>query len=257
MIVYPSVLPPGGRAFNFTSSRAYNPQNDIVLSVEYCISGNSNTEAGISFFISTDSSISGGVSGADLCYSGFYNGSLQGITTAVAGIGIDSTGVFGLSGTGRDGYNENSIIPNSIAARAGYSDYFALSTFGNYYRAISSFNIIDNNTKPKALRFRLGDVGRAMYLDYKNDLDGCYETIARVDIGGHLGVGPSTSTQYRIGVGFTTPISANNDSATANFYFKTVHCEGLVNSLNSIQPLLNFWENVLPLWPNVTESWSF
>ena len=228
MIVYPSVLPPNAKAFNFTSSRAYNPQNDILLSVEYCISGHSLTEAGISFFITGDDTFTGGVSGADLSYSGYYLSAQQGVSNAIVGIGIDSTGVFGLSATGRDGLNESDIIPNSIAARGGSTDYFSMSAFNNYYRAISSFNIVDNNTQPKALRFRLGDIGRSMYLDYKHDLDGCYENIARVDIGDLFGIVPASDTFYRIGMGFTTPVSANNANAVADFYFRTVHVEGLV-----------------------------
>jgi len=239
MIVYPSALPANAKVFNFTSARAYNPQNYIVLSVEYCISGHSLTEAGLSFFIASDTTMSGGVSGADLAYSGF-NGSQNGVTTALVGLGIDSTGVFGLSATGRDGFAEDNIIPNSVAARGGYSDYFSMSAYDNYYRAISSFNIVGNDTQPKALRFRLGDIGRAMYLDYKHDLDGCYETIARVDVGDLFGIGPASDTYYRIGMGFTTPVSANNTNAVADFYFRTVHTEGLVNALSSLQPLLDF-----------------
>jgi hypothetical protein len=272
MIVYPSVLPSNARAFNFVSSKAYNPQNDIVMSVEYAISGNPNSEAGIAFFIHGDSSLAGGLSGADLSYSGYLStGTVKGIGSALACIGIDSTGVFGLSAglssydtslsasvdsVYRDGFMESDIIPNSVAARAGNSQLYALSTFGNYYRAISSFNIIGDNTL-KYLRFRVGDVGRTMFLDYKKDFNTSYENIAAVPIGNLLGVTETSETYYKVGMGFTTPVSANNTAATCNFCFRRVHLEGLVVSLTAIQPLLEVWENIFDLWPDVGESWSF
>jgi len=262
MLIYPSILPENGRAFNVISSRAYNPQNDIVLSVEYCISGNANSEAGISFFIHSDSSFQGGISGADLCYSGSLSGVSTGINNAIACIGIDSTGAFGLSAGNlsyiwRDGFAEVDIIPNSVIGRAGKTENYAMSTYGNYYRAISSFNIIGNDSRPKALRFRLGNVARTLYLDYKSDFNKSYKNIAAFDIGNALGVTDSSDDFYKISIGFTTPVSSSNSNATANFYFRSIHIEGLVLSLTSARPLLEVWENIFEAWPDVNESWSF
>lgn len=267
MIVYPSELPITAQAFNMVSNLAFNPQNDIVLSIEYSISGTSEGEAGLSFFLATDSSsLTGGMSGADLCYSG----SSDGLAQAVIGLGIDSTGTFGLSageyysnsnplsGTlsafYRDGYAESDRIPNSATIRSGTSNNYLMSSF-NYYHALSNgFNVIPNNWRSGALRFRLGNVGRTLYLDAKDTLDGCYRSICVANIGDVLDV--TGTTFYRIGFGFTTPVSANNDDATCQFFFKNVHMEGLVVTLSSLQPLIEVWENILPLWPDVGETWS-
>lgn len=276
MIVYPSELPANGIAFNFISDKAYNPQNDILLSIEYAISGHATTEAGLAFFVARDSSLNGGTPGADLCYSGSLSGaSSTGISVAEAGIGIDSTGVFGLSAgrttyplssaplssssvvdVWRDGYMDTDLIPNSVAARAGSANAFALSTFSNYYRAISSFNVVEDHNRPRYLRFRLGDVARTMYLDYKANMSEQYESIAAVDIGDLLNVTATSETFYKVGMGFTSPVNSSLSSTVASFCFKTVHLEGLVTSLSSIAPLIEVWENVLPLWPDVGESWS-
>lgn len=269
MIVYPSVLPSTGQAFNLASNNAYNPQNDILISIEYAISGNINSEAGISFFLLSDaSSFSGGVSGADLSYSGYYNGAARGISTAVVGLGFDSVGAFGLSageyysdsnplsGTlsafYRDGYEEADIIPNSIAVRGGRTDLYSMTAVNSYYKQVSNYNLIGEDLLPKYLRFRVGNVARTLYLDAKDSVDECYKQLCAVDIGDYI----DTSVFYRIGLGFTSPVSANNINATTNFWIKKIHVEGLFATLTSLQPLIEFWENVLPLWPDVGETWS-
>jgi len=268
MIVYPSNLPENGQAFNLASKNAYNPQNDILISIEYAISGNENTEAGLSFFILSDLSFNGGVSGTDLSYSGYYNSAQRGITTGVVGLGFDSTGSFGLSageyystsdslsGTlsafYRDGYDETDILPNSIAVRGKRADFYAMSAVNNYYQPASTLNLIGSDFQSRFLRFRLGNVARTLYLDYKLHVDDCYKPVASVDIGDYI----DTSVFYKIGMGFTTPVSSNNTNTTANFFFKKVHVEGLVNTLSGLVPLLEVWENILPIWPDLTESWS-
>jgi hypothetical protein len=253
MLIYPSILPQNGQAFNLASNRAYNLQGDLVISVEYAISGNINTEAGLSFYLLSDStSLVGGVSGCDLCYSGYYNDTQKGISTGIIGLGFDSTGCFGLSATGRDGYDETYIVPNSIAVRGSKTNYYAMSSVGNYYRAVSSYNLIGNSFEARYLRFRVGNVARTLYLDYKLHVDDCYAPVAAIDIGEYIDI----SSFYRIGFGFTTPVSSSNVNSVANFYFKTVHVEGLVTTLSGLVPLLEVWENIAPMWPDLTESWS-
>lgn len=249
MLIYPSILPQNGQAFNLISNNAYNPKADILLSIEYCISGNENTEAGVSFFLlSAVDSFIGGVSGTDLCYSGFYNNSLEGIRTGVIGVGFDSTGTFGisagryystsnplsssLSASYRDGYSESDIIPNSIAVRGDALSLYALSSF-NYYRAVSSVNLIDSEFQSRYLRFRLGNVARTIYLDYKGHFDEIYQNIATINIGEYIDI----TKFYRVGMGFTTPVSSNNALSIANFYFKKIHIEGLYGTL--IEPDCN------------------
>ena len=244
MIVYPSRLPQNSQAFNLASANVYNPQNDIVLSVEYCISGNINTEAGLSFFLSSDMSFSGGVSGADLCYSGYYSGASRGIRTGVIGLGFDSTGVFGLSAgeyysnsnplsgslsaNYRDGFALADIKRNSIAVRGKRSDSYSLSVLGSYYNHVSSVNLVDSVFESRFLRFRLGNVAKTLYLDYKRNVDDMYEPIAVVDIDGYI----DPNLSYKVGIGFTTPVSANNQQAVANFYFKRIQVEGYTGTYN-------------------------
>lgn len=255
MLVYPSILPATAKAFNISSKKGFNPKNDIVMSIEYYVSGNSNTEAGMSFFIMSDSNFSGGLSGADLCFSGFANGLRAGVSTALIGLGIDSTGAFGLSGTGRDGYAEADRIPNSIAVRGSYVNGFALSSF-NYYTSLSSlsgnYSIIQPTSSLRTLRFRLGNVGRTLYLDYRSNYNYNFTPIAAVDIGDYFDL----ENYYRIGFGFTTSVSSNKPNSVANFNIRRIHVEGQINQLSSLTPLIAVWENVLPLWPEVTESWS-
>lgn len=262
MFVYPSVLPLSAQAFRLESKQGYNPQNDIVLSIEYAISGHSLTEAGLCFYITNNSSVFGGMSGSDLCYSG--SNPSTGITSAIVGLGIDSTGSFGLSSgvydvlsssvveLYRDGYAEEDRIPNSATVRGGNSDNYALSTFNYYHPLSSEYSIIGDSFQPRALRFRLGDVGRTLYLDYKNDLDDRYKPLVIANIGDYI----DTNQYYKIGFGFTTPVSAYNDSSIANFFFKNIHVEGRVSALSGRSALTEFWEGIAQYWPDIQEVWS-
>ena len=96
---YP-VLNSSSKAINLASKDSYSCLYDLVWSFDYAISGNPNTEAGFTVFLTTSSSrLSGGSTGIDLGYSGLSSFGLPysikaGVSGAAIGIGFDTTGLF-------------------------------------------------------------------------------------------------------------------------------------------------------------------
>lgn len=230
------------KAINIASSYGYSPYFDIVWSFDYAISGNSNTEAGFTIFLLNDSyTLSGGNNGIDLGYSGLsaINGSLgtvkPGISGAIIAVGFDTTGSFAvsaLSGTRliRDGVADASRIPNSVGIRGGWPSY-SYNTY-KYNQALSSidstFKIVENSVKYKTIRARLGNVGQTLYVDYRNSPEENFKTLVSTNVNLNI----TSTTKYKAGISFATPVSGNNINKVGNIYIRNFHTEGSAVSGN-------------------------
>ncbi len=230
---YP-LLNSNSKVINLASKASYSCLYDIVWSFDYAISGNSNTEAGFTVFLITDTpSLSGGSSGIDLGYSGLSSFNLPysikaGVSGAVLAIGFDTTGLFAASAFSgsytRDGVSLANVNKNSVVMRGG-APFYNYSDF-NYNVPLSSlnssFSIVESGAIFKTVRVRLGGVGRTLYVDYRNNPTEDYKPIFKKDI--TLSV-PVSSYVY-VGVSFATPISSSSAQSIGNIYLKNFNVEG-------------------------------
>ncbi|MGA1049066.1 MAG: hypothetical protein ACO3UU_13745, partial [Minisyncoccia bacterium] len=219
---YPT-LPDNTKCINFASSDAYSPFFDIVWSFDYAIVGNSKVQGGFTVFLMENIPLAGGSSGIDLGYSGLSS-SVQGISGALIGVGFDSTGLFAASAAiggnvTRDGINENEAIKDSITIRTGWPDYsYNEDSFTSSISSLisSAFNVVEPTLKYKTIRARLGNLGRTLYIDYRNNINEDFTNILTKNISLY----PNISAFYRVGVSFATPISSDSYINTGDIYFK-------------------------------------
>jgi hypothetical protein len=237
---YP-VLNSDSKAINLASKDSYSCLYDLVWSFDYAISGNPSTEAGFTVFLTTSSSkLSGGSAGIDLGYSGVQSFGLPysvkpGVSGAAIGIGFDTTGLFAASATSgafvRDGIDYRKVKKNSISIRGKAPD-FSYNNY-SYNVAISSlnstFSIVESAVNFKTVRVRLGNVGRTIYIDYRNNPKEQFQRILEKDVS--LGL-PITAFLHA-GVSFVTPISSSQSKAIGNIFIRNFHVEG------STKPNLN------------------
>ena len=238
-MVYPTFTI-GTKTTNIASKNGYSPYSDIVWSFDYAISG-SNTEAGFTVFLMTDVPLQGGNRSIDLGYSGLSAciSTIEtvnvGITGGVIAVGFDTTGLFAVSATAtesisstsvfvRDGIDESNRILNSVSIRGGWPEY----SFDQYDYNVAlssidaSFNIVEPQVKYKTIRARLGNVGKTIYVDYRNNPEEDFKPLVEKDI--NLDI--NSTTKYKPGVSFASPISSNSLSAVSSFNIKNFHTEG-------------------------------
>ena len=222
------------KALNFASEYTYSPYSDIVWSFDYAISGNNNTEAGFTIFLqSGNAPLTGGNGNIDLGYSGLSSirGSAikAGVLSGVVAVGFDTTGLFAVSALSagsyfRPGITDASRYLNSITVRNAWPSYNILPS--NYHQPISAvapeFSIVEPGVIYKTIRARLGDVGQKLYVDYRNTPEDSYKNLFEYTVNLNI----TSSTKYRVGVSFATPISANRNNAIGNIYVKNFHTEG-------------------------------
>lgn len=222
------------KAINFASQTSFSPYYDIVWSFDYAISGNSNTEAGFTVFLTKDE-LTLGSAGIDLGYSGLssidikYSNITRGVKGAALGVGFDTTGLFAASAfTGtykvRDGVDATKVTKNSVALR-GPDPYYNYSQY-NYQQSLSSLNstftIVESAEIYKTVRVRLGNVGRTLYIDYRNNPEEEFQLILQKDVN----IPVSRSITYYPGISFATPISSTLPKAIGNIFVKNIHTEG-------------------------------
>lgn len=226
---------PSSKALSIASRDGYSALYDIVWSFDYAISGNTKTEAGFTVFLTTSGALVGGNGSIDLGYSGVSANSLPysqlpGILNGVIGIGFDTTGLFAVSAaiggnTIRDGINPAKRLLNSVSIRSSAPDFsFTTYSYNSSLSALNNtFTITESADIYKTIRVRLGNVGRTIYIDYRNSPTDQFESIFSKDITLTLPV----STLYNVGVSFATPISSSNLNAKGNIFIKNFHVEGI------------------------------
>jgi len=231
---YPA-LPNTTKCINFASSGAYSPFFDIVWSFDYAIVGDSNVQGGFTVFLMENIPLSGGNTGIDLGYSGLSSASLpysieQGISGALLGVGFDSTGLFAASASIgssviRDGIGIDKVIKNSITIRGGWPEYsYNEESFTSSISALTNttFYVVESALNYKTIRARLGNLGRTLYIDYRNNTSDYFTNILTKDVTLY----PAMTSLYKVGVSFATPISSDNYIHTGTIHFKNFHVEG-------------------------------
>lgn len=233
-MVYPTFTV-NTKAFNIASNYGYSPYYDIVWSFDYAISGNNTTEAGFTVFLTDNNPLSGGNFNIDLGYSGLSSNSNQsssigpGVSGGVLAVGFDTTGLFAvsaISGTRviRDGIDEAKRISNSISIRSKWPTYsyntYAVNTALSSID--SSFKIVETSLKFKTIRARLGNIGRTLYIDYRNSPEEDFKPLLTQNVS----LSVVSNTLYRVGASFATPVSSNKTSSVGVIYFKNFHTEG-------------------------------
>ena len=232
-MVYPTINS-NAKSFNLVSLSGYSPYYDIVWSFDYAISGNNNTEAGLVVFLKdfTKPNI-GGNAGIDLGYSGLSSYGMPysiktGISGAVLGVGLDTTGLFSCSATiggyrYRDGIDSLNRIQNSVSIRSGSLFEYATESYLQSLSSLdSTFNIVASSTDYKTIRARLGNIGRTFYLDYRNNPNEDFKPLLEKDVSLNFAI----SSLYNVGVSFSTPVSSNNSNTIGNIFIRNFHSEG-------------------------------
>jgi hypothetical protein len=229
---YPTLS--SAKAINFASTTPFSPYYDIVWSFDYAISGNQNTEAGFTVFL-TKYGLNGGSGGIDLGYSGLSSGDVNysyikpGILGAAIGVGFDTTGLFAASAfigsyTVRDGINASRVKKNSVTIRSSWSQY-SYNQYA-YHQPLSSlnstFSIVESAEIYKTVRVRLGNIGRTLYIDYRNNPNEEFQPIMQQEIN----IPVSKEARYYPGISFATPISSISPNAIGNIFVKNIHTEG-------------------------------
>lgn len=242
---YPA-LPSNAKAINIIGTEYFSSLYDIVWSFDYAISGNANTEAGFTVFLTSSStSLSGGGAGIDLAYSGLSASTAgytvkPGISGAVIAAGFDTTGLFAASAADsgkfvRDGLQDINVKRNSVTLRGGWPSY-SYNTY-SYHQPISSltseaFNIIENGITYKTIRARLGDLGRTLYIDFRNTPEEDFKPLIAREVFSLPNL--SSGKVLLPGISFASPISSNNTNSTGNIFVKNVHFEGLYPATTAV-----------------------
>jgi hypothetical protein len=230
---YPTLS--SAKAINFASKTSFSPYYDIVWSFDYAISGNQNTEAGFTVFLSRgDTPLYGGSGGIDLGYSGLSSSLIErsyikgGIVGAAIGVGFDTTGLFAASAYDvtykvRDGIDSSNVIKNSVTIR-GISSY-SYNQY-SYHQPLSglnsTFSIVESTEVYKTVRVRLGNIGRTLYIDYRNNPNEEFQPILQKEINILI----NKNVTYCPGISFATPISSISPAAIGNIFVKNIHTEG-------------------------------
>lgn len=256
---YP-ILSNSAKAINIASLESYSSLYDIVWSFDYAISGNTSTEAGFTVFLATTGSyLTGGNTGIDLGYSGLNLSTStavkSGFSQGSMGVGFDTTGLFaasayvidGVNTVVRDGINLPLVKKNSITIRGSQSSNFSIGT-SVFHESISSFNtnfkIVENGITFKTIRARLGNVGKTIYIDFRNSPTEEFQRLIEYNVTQYLPV----SAFYHVGVSFATSISSAAVNTIGNVYLKNFHVEGAKQpSLLTTQPSISTAIQTLPL----------
>ena len=221
------------RTTNILHNAVFNPNYDIVWSFKFLLSSpsvNALEQGGFVTYLAkprTEVAYNVGEGYAHLGYDALSAAS--GIQGAVLGIGFDTLGIFAASGVGlrANGIPLSSIKSNSITIRGGYSAYNLL-----YTESLSALNtemtLLTNTEDYQWLRFRLGNIGRTLYIDYRR-----YDTDSYTQILEYPVSLPFTETSlYCVGVSYTYPVSFNYyvDHSDTVLRIKNLQVEGYSNT---------------------------
>lgn len=237
MALLPDILlPANARYFDFISTEiSYNSEVDIVWSLQFRVPGDavqsSDYEYGFSTYLTTQSAFS--------AQPGHYIGDKEEYTTGDTSLGdrflvkvaLDSTGLFGLSGTditNRDGVGYNDIKRHSLSVR----DYNQSLVF---YESLSNLTTAFSLTSDDfvTLRFRYVDNGNQFFVDYLDE-NSLYQNLTGIELGYNLDM--SDTDSIFIGYSFSTPISTTQQTlSVAEFHLKNIHIEGVTEADTSVE----------------------
>ena len=201
-MVYPTL--PLSAASVAVFEEGMSPQYDITWSFTYELSGwTAGDEIGYCMFLQDGAhTLSGGGVGPDLGFSGGgvnVDSTAQAINNPILGIGFDSLGVFAapieyLDATTRSGVD---YVPNSITIRD--SNFDVVTT-----QALTAFDLISDGTR--TIRARLGDYGRKVFVDYKNEGDTFFTHLLTQEVSLEF----ESGSRWRPGVTLVKPLTGTH-----------------------------------------------
>lgn len=216
-----------GRIANILHNASLNPNYDLVWSFKFLLSSSGVTSANqggfVTYLVSTSSSYTVGGSGLFL---GYDDTPLGGITNAVLGIGFDTMGLFAVSGINFRPFGVDYSVakPNSLTIRGGYSGFNLL-----YNESLSSLNtnvtLLTNTEDYQWLRFRLGNIGQTLYIDYRRNDNDSYSQMLELPVTLTI----NESSFYSVGISYAYPLSSTVFSETQSntiFRIKNFQLEG-------------------------------
>lgn len=196
-----------GRISNIQNEIDLNPNYDLVWSFKFLLSTTSSSPLNqggfVTYLTSSSATYTIGGSGAMLGY--------KGVEGAVLGIGFDTMGLFAVSAANSftTGINVSAAKRNSITIRGGYSAFDVL-----YNESLSSLNtnftLLTTTEDYQWLRFRLGNIGQTLYIDYRHKDNDSYYQLLELPVSLTF----NESSFYSIGVGFAYPLSSTTYSET-------------------------------------------
>ena len=211
---YPTevLLPSDAKYIGFVDDKIpFNSNWDIVWSFSYALTG---SQHGFCTFLTTNSSLTGGIPGQ---YLGYLGESPNYTTNGVLSIAFDSTGYFALSSNSNSGVSVVDVIPNSLIIRDNSDQVI-------YNQSLSSldteFLISETPKTYKTLRFRLSNGGRMLYIDYKG-FQKKYKNLLSLPISFDI----STYNTLYPGFTFCSPISSAS-LQPSTLFLKNFHTQG-------------------------------
>jgi len=147
-----------------------------------------------------------------------------GISGALLAIGFDTTGYFALSTPAANGVPLSGVYKNSLVVRGGQPDYNLL-----YNIPLSSmstdFTLLTTEENYCWLRFRLGDVGSMLYIDYRYGDTSRYISLTSLPVTLNI----ANSSIATAGISYTTPTSSGLFDETI-FRMKNFAIEGGIST---------------------------
>jgi len=138
--------------------------------------------------------------------------------SGLLGIAIDTTGLFALSSTLRDGVTYNNVKPYSLIVRNDFDNVL-------YNEQLSSINsdffFLSSQANYQTIRVRTANKGNLLYIDYKSPTATTYTLLTSFAIDLYT---QDNSYAY-IGVSFSSPVSSST-MAPVTLYMKNFHIEG-------------------------------
>lgn len=240
------------KVINFEYNNAsYNVNYDIVWSFKFCLLGNSlDKQGGVTTFLRTPGvELSGGGAFGALGYlpslssnyeinltaendielftennveivvneTGFVGGA-DGLNGGLLAIGFDTSGYFALSTTYYDGLT--TLIPNSLTIRGGAPSYNLLYSIP-LTSLSTEFTLLTTTVNYCWLRFRLGDVGSRIYIDYRYGDGAQYTSLTSLPVSLSI----TDSTKVNVGISYATPLTSTSLVDTT-FLLKSFTIEG-------------------------------
>lgn len=216
-----TVISTSAAAASIAYAQAYNAYQDITWSLQYTLCGDANAQGGFCAFLYDAPDLTPGGIGKSLGfapsqnYTGFSN--VSGISGAIVGIGLDSLGLFAVSGNGMPtGIDASQAIRNAITIRTG-TNFTFLTTFAAT-AFDSTFTVVQSSTALQQLRFRLTEASNMVEIAQWNG--DAYDVWCNVPVSLNL----PASAFCRAGFSFAAPLCGN--VAAAKFGIANAHFEG-------------------------------
>ena len=202
-----------------------SPSYDITWSFNYEVKNwNAGDGLGFTMFLQNATiPLTGGGVGDDLGYAGGASGDIRsrGLSGGILGVGFDTHGFYALEKTYEDSTTRSGIPLsgrklNSISIRGDEASGYS---YQDSNVSIDAFDILSDGVK--TLRGRLGNYGRAIYVDYKGESDNDFTNILTKDI---TSLSFDTNTLYRPGITVSKPLTGSNSNVEV--YISNFHVEG-------------------------------